>query len=434
MMVSIADTRPPSPPDSSPNACAGPISQLSARREEIDRQAKPVRDRYVPELDGLRGLAILLVMLFHFVAIMPVGWSERSLACKIIGRIGASGWCGVDLFFVLSGFLITGILHDTRGSTRYLTTFYARRALRIFPLYYAVLLAVFFVYPWVLPRSAQMPGPPDQQWWYWLYCVNFLRALHGPSSCNTSGLSLEHFWSLAVEEQFYLIWPFVILAFNRLAARRACLILVGIAFVSRMIFVLRGDWCAAYMLTPCRIDALAAGSYTALVMRSGATQSMPRLARLGALGSGVILAAFVLRGHGFLLLGDPAVQIVGYPLLSVFFVSGVILAVSPSNTGIYKACLRSSFLAFFGKYSYGIYVYHFLLFGWLRRVLPIDALVTVVGPNVVAVLLYVLICATLSSAVAYLSWNLYERYFVVAKKFFTYSRPQTANVEDYHNK
>jgi peptidoglycan/LPS O-acetylase OafA/YrhL len=131
---------------------------------------------FIPALDGLRGIAIIFVMLHHFTYYRPTSGIDAQ-----IGSVLFFLWTGVDLFFVLSGFLITGILLDTRGTERYFATFYARRTLRIFPLYYLVLFLAFVVLPQfpavhtVLVGQAEIPP----QWPYWLYMTNFSVAYGG---------------------------------------------------------------------------------------------------------------------------------------------------------------------------------------------------------------------------------------------------------------
>jgi len=157
-------------------------------------------------LDGLRAIAIILVFLHHMKGQMPVvNWFTFYLTEYL-----HQGWMGVDLFFVLSGFLITGILLDTREASNYFTGFYARRVLRIFPLYYVVLTTVIIA--GCLLNSpdvtATLPLPKDR-WLYYCYMTNWLglwKAHLGPGYANY----LAHFWSLAVEEQFYLTWPLIV--------------------------------------------------------------------------------------------------------------------------------------------------------------------------------------------------------------------------------
>ena len=156
---------------------------------------------HVPALDGLRGAAILLVLLHHLInGDLPV----HSLVGRTAFAIPRCGWAGVDLFFVLSGFLITGILLDQRGLPGYFRVFYARRALRIFPLYYGVLIIVFAILPHIraFPQDGLRWLRPEQIW-FWTYTSNIRSAATG-TIFNAPYLMLNHFWSLAIEEQFYL--------------------------------------------------------------------------------------------------------------------------------------------------------------------------------------------------------------------------------------
>src|SRR6266704_2509367 len=166
--------------------------------------ARPLRQHAFPGLDGVRGIAILLVMFFHFANMKP--------ASKIDGYFYAFthyGWSGVDLFFVLSGFLITGILVDARGSPSYFKAFYARRALRILPAYYGFLFVIFVVLPLLgLGAGANYMLARQHQGWYWLHLTNVMMAI-GEIPGHGSNPSTR-FWSLAVEEQFYFLWPAIV--------------------------------------------------------------------------------------------------------------------------------------------------------------------------------------------------------------------------------
>ena len=182
-------------------------------------------------------------------------------------HLSKSGWIGVDLFFVLSGFLITGILCDTREAPGYFRYFYARRVLRIFPLYYGFLLVWTMLLAWfpvfTTGPAARLAG---QQWWYWLYLAN----LHiGFASGPTPGEPTV-FWSLAVEEQFYLLWPLVVAHLSRARLQAACL---G-SWRSLCLLVSRGmspsrpsDRPRPCTSDPTRMDALATGALLAVLAR-----------------------------------------------------------------------------------------------------------------------------------------------------------------------
>ncbi|MBD0321145.1 MAG: acyltransferase, partial [Gemmatimonadetes bacterium] len=177
---------------------AGRAPPRESARMAAMAAANPLRLRgHLPALDGLRGVAVALVVLLHFTLFVPAGPVE-----SFFSRGVGTGWMGVDLFFVLSGFLITGILYDSRDSPAYFRNFYARRSLRIFPLYYAYLFAIFAVLPRVQAGAAG-PAEESARIWVWTYLSNVLFARGG---WEVMPGHTTHLWSLAVEEQFYLLW------------------------------------------------------------------------------------------------------------------------------------------------------------------------------------------------------------------------------------
>src|SRR6476620_6746086 len=165
----------------------------------------------IPQLDSLRGIAILMVLVGHIQKNVP----------GIVGPWAHHGFSGVDLFFVLSGFLITGILLRAKTRPDYFKNFYTRRALRIWPLYYAVLILL------LLPNSLTHLNLASPRWSYLLYIQNLF-----PGFPAASG-PLYITWSLAIEEQFYLIWPPIVLLLNRQWLARLAISLVILSPVLR---------------------------------------------------------------------------------------------------------------------------------------------------------------------------------------------------------
>ena len=240
--------------------------------------------KHFAALDGVRGLAIILVMAYHYMVLMPFTIHSAALGAAVV--VCSKGWCGVDLFFVLSGFLITGILYDSRENPRYFRNFYARRTLRIFPLYYAVLLSVaaLLFLAWLLVPRLWLAQPKlgelaAVQPWLWTYTTNIAVAKGIPVPL------VAHFWSLAVEEQFYLVWPLVMFALPKRAMAPVALSLATAALFIRLGLTYAG-WSdgAIYVLTPCRMDSLAAGALAAILMRD------PRFGLKRLVGPAVFLA------------------------------------------------------------------------------------------------------------------------------------------------
>lgn len=390
----------------------GPAQELSA----------PLRPSHMPALDGVRGVAVLVVMILHFTILNPSSGGEHIFA------LGASfGWAGVDLFFVLSGFLITGILIDAKSGDAYFRTFYMRRALRIFPLYYAFLIFIFWIWPLLSPSTTEPLGP---RLWTLGYMGNFLFAFNGWEGVPGH---TTHLWSLAIEEQFYFIWPLVVFLSGRRTLVKICLWAIGLAWFTRLGFHLGlGHGVAGYALLPARMDALALGGLLSVMVRSPGwveklQANLPKLA-LGGLGLLVLTCALtpiLAPGDGLLPPLQLHVQLLGYPAVDLLSLALVGYAILP---GVHRegSILMNATLRKLGKYSYALYLLHIPLRNVvIERIFPGGDLPTVFGSQIPAQLLLIVGAIALTYVVSLLSWNLFERHFLTLKRHFEYRNPKT---------
>jgi peptidoglycan/LPS O-acetylase OafA/YrhL len=364
-----------------------------------------------PVLDGIRGLAILLVLWHHtviFSGFRPAGPIDQQ-----VWQTAFSSWLGVDLFFVLSGYLITGILHDAKSSPRYFLNFYGRRVLRILPLYYTVLLLAFVV----LPRLGWQPAPDGTMTnpaWYWLHAINVKIALDG----WPTPIYLGHFWSLAIEEQFYLIWPLIVFALDRRPLILMTVLMLAAAYWLRRTLPLHAPDLAVYVLMPTRMDALAAGALVALLLRSPRCVRHLRLWSMvvGALCGAVILLMFH-RMHGLDELNS-RVRTYGYTSISLGFAALVAIAVTSGEHSILRKVLAWRPLAMTGVYSYAVYVLHHPILLWLRNQgFNADVLPRVWGSQIPGLLVFVVVGTALAALGAFVSWWCIERPALSLKKY-----------------
>ncbi len=370
-------------------------------------EAPRTAEKRIPELDGLRGVAILLVVIWHFVpTYSPKLWMIRPF------------WSGVDLFFVLSGFLIGGLLIDARQSPRLLTTFYVRRAARIIPLYvlllgaYALLIAVTRAghaeyATWLIsPRLSPYP--------YLLFLQNFWMAWYG--TLGAGFLSLT--WSLAVEEQFYLTLPLVIRVVSNRGLAWICVASVGVAIGVRMTLVLLFPYqfWPAYVLMPCRMDALMLGVLAAIVVRDESARAIVtrRSNALWALAVGLFMLIGYMSRRGWMI-GSPQMSTWGYTVLAVFYSLALLLAVTQNRSAL-SGALRFVPLRQLGGIAYGVYLIHMpvIVFAseYVRRVLPRGHHVPFGADALIALIVTI--------GMASLSWRFFERPFVRAAHRLSY--------------
>ncbi len=330
----------------------------------------PEKRTYFPELDGVRAVAIAMVMAFH----LGVDYFPGPVSL---------GQTGVDLFFVLSGFLITGILlkapqrdwHEVR-------TFYIRRSLRIFPLYYVTLIVVW---TWLMRDHVS--------WDVWVYLQNITITFHGFMRGPT------HFWSLAVEEQFYLVWPFIVLFVPRRYLGKILAAMIATAFLIRIPMLHAG--LSVFYFTFSRMDALAAGATLALLQWRG------QLARCRRMFTAILVLGIVLiiieariaaGGHH-----EFTMQLTRYSVFAATYAAAIGLLLT-AGRNIISRVLSSSPLRFIGRISYGLYVFHPLVFTWVLRRFATQ-------PTPIRALLA--IAATFACAL--ISWYGMERYLIGLK-------------------
>lgn len=371
----------------------------------------PSLPKFIPELDGLRGIAILLVLVSHFGYFHPVGGLET-----VVLDITHAGWTGVDLFFALSGFLITGILLDSKDERRYFRNFYIRRTLRIFPLYFTYLLVFFHVLVPVAHHFKVWGNVvPKGEIWYWLYCTNFLYVF------DLGTQMLGPFWSLAVEEQFYLVWPLLVYFMPRRWMWRACAAVVAASWICRLVAAVGYNYWghAIWEATPTRIEPLAWGALVACIVRD------PNLLRISRQAIGKILCvagaglAFTLAITRSSTQFTPWMSLIGFTCLSVLF-AGMVFHCSTETGSSSVLCrvARNSILRRFGKYSYGIYVLHMLVYYHLGTVVRGGMKAVGIPQNIPTAIVLMAVGIPLSFFVAWVSWHVFEKHFIAMKDKF----------------
>ena len=356
---------------------SSPSSESQQHDGDVASGIPPSENKlYYPALDGLRAVAIVMVFFEHYESSIHQAFNW--------------GWAGVDVFFVLSGFLITGILFDTCSTPHRYRNFYVRRTLRIFPLYYAALLLGVLLTPvfhWLW----------NPAWILWFsYLGNYARfvflnsplmprgaiehLIGQPMSPAFPALYLGHFWSLCVEEQFYLVWPLVVFSVrDRVRLRNLCLLFSAFALLARVacIWFVPQPYITAellYRATPLRVDALLLGGFVALSLRG----ARPEADRIRKIGNAVLLLFplfFLLweylyrRFSGlhhvyYVYPGAPVLSTIGYTLIDIFCAAFILHILKPRGPIFHLLNLAP--LRALGQISYGFYVFHDMFHGFWR--------------------------------------------------------------------
>lgn len=367
----------------------------------------------LPALDGIRALAITLVFCDHYG-----GGAHGGGVLRALNNLREHGWVGVDLFFVLSGFLITGILYDTRSDSRFFLRFYARRSLRILPVFYIVFVLLLLL------------TPVFHYEWHWMqltfvfYIGNFFANYHwelyslvSPNHFYAT-VNIAHFWSLCVEEQFYLLWPIAVW----LIRDRVRLIWTA-SGISLLALALRLAMLAHFSLTvsetwimrtlPFRMDSLLIGAIMALVLRGPAADRWQRSAKwLFGVSAAAVLAIFVFSPA----YDSPLLLSIGLTFVALASAGLIATTLRPGSPTFNLFHLKP--LRVLGKYSYGFYVYHVLFrWAWIDFFLHLNK-------HLHSLALSGLIEISLTFATVFLvsklSYDLIEVRFLRLKRYFQY--------------
>ena len=367
--------------------------------------------RHIPAFDGVRGLALLLVLALHMLWSNPI--VEGSWIVHFFAKAHLYGWVGVDLFFVLSGFLITGILYDTLQDKRFFRNFYARRAVRIFPLYYAFLLLVVVL---VLGAGYHVAWSTYAR--ILTYTVNLsIRVLPPPT--NAPWINLNHFWSLAVEEQFYLVWPclvFLLRTRKRIATGAVCGALLSL--LTRLLLVHFGmQHINPYLLLswmPSHLDGLFMGALLAMVVRGPYRAWLLRWSSV-LLVLAAVAVVFFDRAYPLTEeFAGTTVLVWGIPLLSVMF--ALLIASALKTKSVAQRFFAWSPMRFFGRYSYGAYVFHYSITEFCSHKRPVVLAAT--HSKLLSVMLPATVAFVVTMVLAWLSFNLFEKRFLALKGRF----------------
>ena len=350
----------------------------------------------MPELDTLRGIAVLGVLLLHAFFWQYAGYSFGPFARAFL-RATQPGGYGVNLFFVLSGFLITGILLDSKNREHYYRRFYTRRALRILPAYYALLLALLVL----RSSSAAFVGLS------FVYLAN-MTSFFGVA-CDYGPL-----WSLAIEEHFYILWPAVVRTLTRRRLAWVSVSLVILIPALRATSFALGYKAGLDWYTWFAADGLAAGSVLAIVLRTNVTRKQIWTLCGVLLGSSVI-AGIVGAPFGLDTRNRPLGAGLQWTTVHVFC-AGILVLFLLAGTSSAKRCVNLSVLRFFGYLSYGLYLYHMLAFRMYDRICRnyFPQLIPSNG-RFALVLLRFILAGSAAVAVAYLSRRFFEERFLRLK-------------------
>ena len=354
---------------------------------------------YIESFDGIRGIGVICVLAAH---------------CFPFINIFQIGWVAMDYFFVLSGFLITGILVDSVEKKNYLKNYLGRRVLRVFPVYYLFLILMFLIIPNIFPALFDQYGYlQSKQIWFWLYAQNWLFSFEG----FPNKLYLSHLWSMAVEEQFYLFWPFIIWFLRGKKLIYFCVLAIPFAFFFRLY---GGNWGLVfpfqYVNTLSRMDSLLIGALIFLLLRYH-----KNLLEVLALPVfiitvlGLMACIYILKATYF------AKLVPAYSLVDFMAGASLVFCISRTSNWI-KRFFSIPFFVFVGKYSYGTYMVHYPLYLVLYERYGVHASTPI---KIIIGIFSIL----LSFGLAVLSFHFFETPFLKLKKYFVNSSSPSLKTE-----
>lgn len=377
-----------------------------------------ILQRHIPALTGLRAIAVFWVIL-HNGAFDP-SVNLDSIFSKVLALLINTGWLGVQLFFVLSGFLITDILLTAKGKAHFYKHFYARRALRIFPVYFLFLLATFILVKVLADPAEWMVLADNQKWWFIFYLNNWIQV--------SQNVGLSHFWSLAIEEQFYLFWPLLIMLVDIKRLYLACYLIIIISVLFRFIMTYSGlefSQLGAYILTPSRMDALAIGALLAISIRyQGLNNQLERIASIATvLGLGYVIIIlttthnFAKASEGWAFLNQTVAAI-----LFACLIFNCLNITPQTNKKLHIRLLSIPIMQSLGKYSYAMYIFHLPISLFLHSHItrPLTAQHNFSGGYADFLILFLDLSALLllTYLCAWASWHLVERRALSLKRYF----------------
>ncbi len=366
-----------------------------------------MHQNYIKGLDGLRAIAILWVMFGHISS--SFNWPITAFYQKPFNLLQNMGWVGVQLFFVISGFLITQILLKDRGKPNFLRNFYIRRSLRIFPIYYLVLIFFFILLPLFGSIPSWLDNAHNDQLWYWIYLQNWIRPFESQGA-------LSPLWSLAIEEQYYLLWPLMVLLVKREYLKYLCLFMIISAPIIRIALfhympiyfdIENIGKAAAYNFTFARWDAIAIGSLIALYIGSDKEPLMIRLANLVLIfGSLAILVQIALLSNFASVY--PGIGMFNQTTIALVF-GALVIFVSYSKEQQWNIKLLELWpFKSIGKVSYAMYLFHLpLTVVWIDY-WQIDFTQYSAPKALILVLAHYLVLVITTFVMAQISWKFFE--------------------------